>query len=592
MTATRAIATTISGGSFLITDIGPESVFTPEDFSDEQRQIAQTTIDFAEGEILLRAKEIEEKKFDVTRGLLRKAGELGLLSVDIPEQYGGLEMDKVTSALISDCISVLGSFSVAFGAHVGIGTLPLLWYGTPQQKQRYLPKLATGEWIAAYALSESSSGSDAMNIRTQAKLSPDGKCYVLNGEKMWISNAGMASLFTVFAKIDGEKFSAFLIEAGTPGLSVGAEEHKLGIRGSSTCPLVLSDCVVPLENLLGAVGEGHRIAFNVLNVGRYKLGASAVGAARYVFRNGVGFAKQRIAFGKPITEFGLVQEKIADSAAGIYAAEAAVYRTVGAIDAALAGLDKSAQNLSLDVQKGIEEYVIECSILKVWCSEMLETVVDHMLQLHGGYGYVEEYSAERSYRDSRINTIFEGTNEINRLIITGHTLKRALAGRLALLPAIKKMMEEVMAGPASGPREGGELAGQRHLLANAKKLALLSAGAASQKYGTDLAEQQEVMGALADIIAEIYVLESSLLRTEKMTPCKSMAVKLTKYNAARSFRVIETSAQRVIGAVAEGDNLRVQTAIFRRLAKHEPVNTVALGRQIASAMTAAGRFAL
>jgi butyryl-CoA dehydrogenase len=353
---------------------------------------------------------------------------------------------------------------------------------------------------------------------------------------------------------------------------------------------VLADCAVPVENLLGAAGEGHRIAFNVLNVGRYKLGASAIGAARYAFRNGVGFAKQRMAFGKPITEFGLVQEKIADSAAGIYAAEAAVYRTVGAIDAALAGLDKKAQNLSQEVQKRIEEYAIECSILKVWCSEMLETVVDHMLQLHGGYGYVEEYSAERSYRDSRINTIFEGTNEINRLIITGHILRRALSGRLALLPAIKKMMDAVTAGPSAGPRDAGELAEQRYLLANAKKLLLLCAGAASQKYGTDLAQQQEVMGALADIIAEIYVLESSVLRAEKMTLPKSMAVNLTKYYAARSFRIIETAGQRVIGAVAEGDSLRVLMAIFRRLVKHEPVNTVELGRQIAAGMTAAGRF--
>ena len=369
-----------SGGSFLIEDLLPEDIFTPEDFSTEQKQIAQMTIDFAEEKILPRAQEIEEKHFEVSRSLMREAGELGLLSVDVPEEYGGLELDKVTSALIADKIAVSGSFSVTFSAHAGIGTLPLVWYGTPQQKEKYLAKIASGEWIAAYALSESSAGSDAMNIRTQAVLSPDGKHYILNGEKMWISNAGMANLFTVFAKIDGEKFTAFLIEAGTPGLTVCAEEHKLGIRGSSTCPLRLEDCKVPVENLLGEAGKGHHIAFNVLNVGRYKLAAAAIGGARKSFRDGVRYAKDRIAFGKSITSFGLVQEKIADSAAGIYAGEALVYRTVGAIDAALAGLDKTSPSFVQDVQKRIEEFAVECSILKVWGSEMLERVVDQMLQ--------------------------------------------------------------------------------------------------------------------------------------------------------------------------------------------------------------------
>jgi alkylation response protein AidB-like acyl-CoA dehydrogenase len=581
-----------SGGSFLIEDLRPEDVFTPEDFSTEQKQIAEMTANFAEEKILPRVPEIEAKKFEVSRELMREAGALGLLGVDVPEEYGGLELDKVTSALIADKVAVCGSFSVTFSAHAGIGTLPLIWYGTPEQRAKYLGKIASGEWIAAYALSESSAGSDAMNIRTQAKLSEDGKHYVLNGEKMWISNAGIANLFTVFAKIDGEKFTAFLVEAGTPGLTVAAEEHKLGIRGSSTCPLRLEDCKVPVENLLGEAGKGHHIAFNVLNVGRYKLAAAAIGGMRISFRNGVRYAKERVAFGKPITSFGLVQEKIADSAAGIYVGEALVYRAVGAIEAALAGLDKHSATYTQEVQKRIEEFAVECSILKVWASEKLDRVVDDMLQLHGGYGYVEEFPAERSYRDARINRIFEGTNEINRLIITGWMIKRALQGRLALLPAIKQVMDEVMAGPGLRASYEGPLAEERALLAGAKKLGLFCAGAASQRFGNDLADQQEVMGALADVLIEVLALESAILRTEKMAGKSALAVKMTKYYAARSFRIVETAAERVIAAVAEGDMLRTQMAIFRRLAKHEPVNAVTLGREIAAVMVEAGRYAL
>ena len=585
------LAKRASGGSFLIEDLRPEDIFTPEDFSDEQKQIADTTTAFADNEILPAIREIEAKNFDVSRGLMRKAGDLGFLSVDVPEEYGGMELDKVTSALITDKISVSGSFSVTFSAHVGIGMLPLIWYGTSQQKEKYLAKLASGEWIASYALSESSAGSDAMNIRARATLSTDGKSYILNGEKMWISNAGMASLFTVFAKIDGEQFTAFLIEAGTPGLTVAAEEHKLGIRGSSTCAVILNDCHVPVENLLGEAGKGHQIAFNVLNVGRYKLAAAAVGGARNAFRDGIRYAKERKAFGKSITAFGLVQEKIAHCAAGIYAAESVVYRTVGAIDAALAGLDKSSPSYMHQVQKSIEEFAVECSILKFWGSEMLERVVDHMLQLHGGYGYVEEFPAERSYRDSRINKIFEGTNEINRLITTGWMIKRAMQGRLALLPAIQKVMDEVMAGPGARTAYEGDLAAERALLDNAKKLGLFCAGAASQKYGTDLADQQEVMGMLADILAEVLVLDSTILRTQKMAGKNRLAVQLARHYAAHSFSVVVTAAARLIGAVAEGDVLRTQMAIFRRLAKHEPSNTVALGRSISAAMVEAGRYA-
>ena len=591
-TPVAATVRRVSGGSFLIEDIGAHDIFTPEDLSDIQRQIERTTTDFAEKEVLPNIAAIEVKNFEVTRGLLRKAGELGLMSIDVPEEYGGLEMEKVTSALIADKIAACGSFSVAFSAHVGIGTLPLVWYGSAQQKEKYLAKLASGEWIAAYALSEASSGSDAMNIRTQARLSADGRHYVLNGEKMWISNAGMANLFTVFAKIDGEKFSAFLIEAGTAGLAIGPEEHKLGIRGSSTCPLILTDCQVPVENLLGEAGKGHHIAFNVLNVGRYKLGASTIGGAKHAYRDGIRYARERIAFSKPIASFGLVQEMIADSAAAIYAGESLVYRVVGAIDRSLAELDKNSTRLAQDTQRGIEDFAVECSIVKVWCSEMLDGVVDQMLQLHGGYGYVEEFPAERSYRDSRINRIFEGTNEINRLIISGFIMKRAMQGRLALLPAIQRLMDEVLAGPSAREERFGELANQHLLLANAKKLTLFCAGAASQKFGSALGDQQEIMGALADMMMEVLVLESAILRAEKMEGRSPLAVKMTKYYAARSFCTIANAAERVLGAVAEGDTLRTQMTIFRRLTKHEPENTVALGREIATAMTEAGRFTL
>ena len=420
----------VKGGGFLIDESAPEDIFTPEDFSEEQLQIARTASDFSRIEVLPATAEIEAKNFAVMKGLLRKAGELGLFAADVPEAYGGLEMDRVTSALIAESLSQNASFSVAVGAHSGIGMLPLIWYGTPEQKRKYLPKLVTGEWIAAYALSEASSGSDAMNIRARATLSNDGAHYILNGEKMWISNCGFADLYTVFAKIDGEKFSAFLIERTTPGLLPGSEEHKLGIQGSSTCPLILNDCKVPAGSLLGEVGKGHHIAFNILNIGRFKLGAAAVGGAKTAFKHALQYARDRKAFGKSISQFGLIQEKIADCAVGIFVGESLTYRTIGNIDAALADVDHHAEGSSREIQKRIEEYAVECSILKVWGSEMLDMVVDHVVQIYGGYGYVEDYPAARFYRDARINRIFEGTNEVNRLIITGWLMKRAMTGQL------------------------------------------------------------------------------------------------------------------------------------------------------------------
>jgi len=604
MATTLAPSPVVTGGSFLLNEADPANIFTPEDFSDEQQQIASTAAEFATNEVLPAADDIEAKHFDVTRDLLKKAGDLGLMAVDIPEEFGGLAMDKVTSAIVADRMSVLGSFSVAFSAHVGIGTLPIVWYGSEAQKEKYLPKLASGEWIAAYALSEASSGSDAMNVRTRAVR--DGDHYVLNGEKMWITNAGFADLFTVFAKIADPadpdpakaKMSAFLIERNTPGLTVGAEEHKLGIRGSSTCPLILNDCRIPADNLLGQAGKGHHIAFNILNIGRFKLGAACLGGSRSSLANAISYAKERKAFGKSISEFGLIQQKISDSATRIYVGESMGYRTIGAIDAALAAIPESEAHNSREIQKRIEEYAVECSILKVWGSEMLDAIVDHTVQIYAGYGYVEEYPAERAYRDSRINRIFEGTNEINRLIITGFLMKRAMSGQLPLLAAIKSLMDELMSPPSFGESDGADdaLAREAQMLANAKKLALFVSGAASQKYMNGLADQQEVMAALADIILEVYAFDSALARARKLTAAKAphagLAADMTRLYAATAFHIIESAARQVIAAVAEGDMLRTQLAIYRRLVKHEPADTISLSRTIARAAIDKGRYPL
>src|SRR2546426_1121102 len=469
MSTTAVPSSKIIGGSFLLEERRPDEVFTPEDFTEQHQLIAQTTEEFAVNEIVPNIEKMEHKDFSITRDLLKKAGDLGLSSVEIPEAYGGLEMDKVTAAVIADHIAKYAGFATTWGGHTGIGTLPIVYFGTEEQKKKYLPRLAAGEIVGAYALSEASSGSDALNCRARAELSSDGKHYILNGEKMWITNAGFADLFTVFAKIDGEKFSAFLIERNFPGFSVGAEEHKMGIRGSSTCPLILNDCKVPVENLLGEVGKGHVIAFNILNVGRYKLGAGCVGGARNVLQSAIEYARQRKAFGKSIADFGLIREKLATMAVGVFAGEAMIYRTVGMIDAALSEIDSSAPDASREIRKAIEEYAVECSIAKVWCSEMLDRTVDEVVQIYGGYGFVEEYPAERAYRDSRVNRIFEGTNEINRMIITGFLLKRAMTGQLPLMPAIKRIMDEVLAGPTYNEEAGGVLAAERALVGNAKK---------------------------------------------------------------------------------------------------------------------------
>jgi butyryl-CoA dehydrogenase len=580
------------GGSFLLETRTPTEIFTPEDLNEEQRQIASTAAQFAREQILPVADAIEAKQPGVLRAALVKAAELGFTSTDIPEEYGGVGMDKVSSTLISDHISVLASFSTAFGAQTGIGTLPLVWYGTNDQKQRYLPKLASGEWIAAYSLSEASSGSDAMNVRTRAVLSEDGAHYILNGEKMWTTNCGIADLFTVFAKIVDPatgtgKFSAFLVERTFPGLTVGAEEHKLGIRGSSTCPLVFADCKIPAANLLGEAGKGHHIAFNVLNVGRFKLGVACIGGARHALGRMVRYAKERIAFGKPISEFGLIQRKISLSATRLYAAESMAYRTVGMIDASLSQIGEELANNPRETQRRIEDYAVECSILKVYGSEMLSVVADELVATMGGYGYVEEYPAERYYRDARINRIFEGTNEINRLLITGMLMKRALGGKLPLLPAIKKIMDEVTQPPSfeAGSDTSEPLAREAEVLASSRKIALFAAGVASQRFMTALQDQQEVMADIADMIVQVFALESALLRARKLSSAgkasAEVAAAMTGLLAEETMAQAEQAARRVLAACAEGDMLRTQLAILRRLARFTPADSVALSRSVA-----------
>ena len=622
LTASPIVAA--AGGSFLIEERAPGEVFTPEDLNEEQRQIAATAARFAREEILPAAADVEAKKPDAMTALMRKAAELGFTSNDIPEEYGGMGMDKITSALIVDHLAVLASFSTTFGAHTGIGTLPLVWYGTEEQKRRYLPRLATCETIGAYALSEASSGSDAMNIRTRAVLAADGAHYVLNGEKQWISNAGFAGLFTVFAKIvepaDGdekpgaEKFSAFLIERETPGLTVGAEEHKMGIRGSSTCPLVLADCRVPAGNLLGEAGKGHHIAFNVLNLGRLKLGVACVGGARQALGYMIRYANERKAFGRAIAEFGLVQRKISASAARLFAAESMTYRTVGMMDARLGEMEGEVGGGSTsvaipgpksgtwgtraeEVQKRIEEYAVECSMLKVYDSEMLGFVADELVATMAGYGYVEEYPAERCYRDARINRIFEGTNEINRLIVTGWLMKRAQKGQLALAAAIKATMDAAMEPPAlDGGADGDEpLQREGEALKAVKKMALFAAGVASQRFAAGFEEQQEVMADLADMTMGVYALESAWLRARKMGAAgkgAEVAAAMTGLLAEETVAMAEQAARRVLAASAEGDLLRTQLAILRRLARVTPANTVELSRTVARACGRAEKYPL
>lgn len=584
--------TTIKGGSFLIEERLPNEVFTPEDFTEEQRMIAQTTSDFVNGEVVPHLDEIEHKNFDLVVGLLRKAGGLGLLSVDIPEKYEGLGLDKVCSMLVAENLARSGSFSVTHGGHTGIGTWPIIYFGTEAQKKHYLPKLATGELIAAYALTEPGSGSDALNAKTRAVLSEDGKHYILNGTKMWITNAGFADVFITFAKIDGEKFSCFIVERAFPGVTHGKEEHKMGIRGSSTCTVELNDAKVPVENLLGEVGKGHLIAFNVLNMGRFKLGAGCVGGAKISIKEAIKYANERTQFNKPISSFGAIKHKLAEMAIRCYAVESMTYRTAGMIDDALEGLDPDD---STGIMKGIEEYAIECSIMKVFGSEMLGYVVDEMVQVFGGYGYSEEYPAERAYRDARINRIFEGTNEINRMLIPGMLLKRAMKGELPIMKAAQALMEELLSFPSMDEDEEGILAEEAKLVRNAKKVALMVAGSAAQKYMAKLNDQQELLIGAADTLMEIYAMESMILRTQKYAAQYGEEKAALRVEAVRTFVSdsmdrLEIMSRPLLAAIVDGDMLRTQLAALKRFTRHTPYNTIEARQKIANAMIENGKY--
>jgi alkylation response protein AidB-like acyl-CoA dehydrogenase len=594
MTSVAETKKVIKGGSFILEDHDASDVFTPDDLSDEHLMIAQTAREFTEKEIMPLDAEIESKDYELTRGLLRKAGELGLLSIDIPEKYGGAGLDLLSSLVASEAMSGQASFSGSLGAHTTIGTLPIVYFGTDEQKKQYLPRLATAEMIGAYALTESGSGSDALGAKTKAVLSEDGTHYVLNGQKMWITNAGFADVFCVFAKVDGEKFTAFIVERSFPGVSVAPEEHKMGLQGSSTCAVNLEEAKVPAENVLGEIGKGHKIAFNILNLGRLKLGVSTIAGSKRLTSIATDYAKQRFQFGVPISSFGLIKHKLAEMAIRTYVADAMTYRTVGMIEDALVTIDRDNP---ADMLKAIEDYAVECSIIKVVGSETLDYVSDEAVQVFGGNGYSKDYPVERAYRDSRISRIYEGTNEINRLIISGQLLRRAVKGELALFPAAKKLMDEMLSPSIPEEPAEGVFSQERVALGNAKKAAVAVLGSAAQKYRDKVQEQQEVLAAASDIIMEIYGIESAILRTEKFIAGRGEAACANHIDATRTFvsdsiARVEQHAKVALAAMSEGDELRTMLAVLRRYMKYAPINTIAARRRIADSMIEAGKYNL
>jgi len=580
--------TLLKGGEYLIADSQPEDVFTPEDFSDEQRQFGDTTEQFVTNELVPRIEEIDNQNFDIVVEGMRKCGELGLLMMDAPEEYGGLDLDKASSMLVAERIAISGSFSVAYSAHTGIGTLPLIYYGTHEQKEKYLEKLITGEWCSAYCLTEPGSGSDALGAQASAVLSEDGSNYMLNGTKQYITNGGFAQLFTVFAKIDKEHFTAFLIERDFEGLSVGPEEKKMGIKGSSTTPVILDNCKVPVENVLGEIGKGHKIAFNVLNVGRFKLGAAVTGAAKAALETGIKYGNERVQFKKKISSFGAIKEKIADLTADIYAAESLVYRLAGLLDDKLATIEKGIDDYYVQYQKGIEDYAAECGISKVFCSEVLARTVDEVVQIHGGYGFVSDYPAERYYRDERINRIFEGTNEINRLLIPGMILRKAMKGELPLQAEAMKAFEALMTPSFEELDDSLPFAAEKALITNLKTLFLILAGTGVQKFMDKIADEQEILMAAADIAIQIFALESAVLRGEKVLSSYSERrqelLKATiKIFAFRAAETAGSAARKGAFYIEEGDTLTMILSGVRRFSKYDATGLLAAKRLVADA---------
>ncbi|MGB9179822.1 MAG: acyl-CoA dehydrogenase family protein [Pyrinomonadaceae bacterium] len=578
------------GGSFLIEERTPAEVFTPEDFTEEHRMIAEATRDFMDNEVLPRIDDLEKHDWTLARELVHKGAEIGLIGASVPEEYGGLGLDQTSSAIVGENIGRSASFATTLGAQGGIGLLPILYFGTEEAKKKYLPKICSGETITAYALTEAGSGSDALAAKATARLSEDGTHYVLNGEKMWITNAGFADVFVVFAKVDGDKFTGFIVEK-QDGLNPGAEEHKMGIKGSSTCALVLSDVKTPVENLLGEIGKGAKIAFNILNIGRFKLGAMCVGGMKLMIQEAVRYANERHQFGKSISSFGAIKAKLAEMAIRTWVGESMVYRTLGLIEAAIS--DTKDPNAKL---KAIEEYSAECSIIKVALSESADFVADEMVQIYGGYGYSADYPAERAYRDSRINRIFEGTNEINRMLIPGRLMKSALGGNLALLPAAQALMDEVLSPSlASLDEDESVLAAEQKLAQNAKKVALMTLGTAAQKYMMALAEQQEILMGVADIITDTYAMESAILRAKKLAASQgeeaaARYIDITRVFCNDAVERIETNAKNTLAAMSEGDELRTLLAALRRFTKLTPMNTVAARQRIADVLIQANKY--
>ena len=576
----------IKGGAFLIEERTPEEIFTPEDFTDEHRMIAETTRQFVDNEVNPRVDELEKHDWKLSRELIGKAAELGLIGANIPEEYGGLGLDQTSAALIGENIGRSASFATTLGAESGIGLLPIVYFATEAAKNKYLPRIAAGELVTAYALTEAGAGSDAMAGKATAKLSDDGKEYIINGEKMWITNGGFADIFIVFAKVDGDKFSAFIVER-QPGLTSGAEEHKMGIKGSSTTALVLSDVRTPVENLLGEVGKGHKIAFNILNIGRFKLGAMCVGGMKLMVNESVRYANERQQFGKSISSFGAIKAKLGEQAIRTWVGESMIYRTLGMIEAGIGAVDSKDLDARL---RAIEEYAAECSIIKVALSEYCDYVSDEMVQIYGGYGYSADYPAERAYRDSRINRIFEGTNEINRMLIPGRLMKSAMSGRLALLPAAQALMDEVLSPQISGfDDDDSVLAAEQKLTTNAKKVALMTLGTAAQKYMMKLADQQEILMGIADIIMDTYAMESAILRARKLVAkngeqASERYLDMTRVFCNDAVERIEARAKNTLSGMSDGDELRTLLAALRRFTKLQPMNTIVARQRIADAM--------
>lgn len=576
---------TLRGGEFLLREAEPRDTFIYEDFTSEDLLIAQAADEFIRGEVLPKNDAIDHQEEGLAVQLLKKAGELGLLGADLPEMYGGLGLAKMTSTLLAEKMSLQASFAVSTGAHSGIGTLPILFFGTPEQKKKYVPRLATGELVGAFSLSEAGCGSDPLSARTKATLSPDGKHYLLNGEKMWTTNAGWADVFIVFAKIDGEQFSAFIVERGFPGVSVGREEHKLGIKGSSTRRVILENAQVPVENLLHIAGKGHHVAFGVLNIGRFKLAAAALGGCREALTIATQYAKDRQQFGKSIAEFGLIKEKLAEMATRIFALESAVYRTAGMLNEAFHGIDAGAENANELYHHADEEFPVECAILKVLGSEVLDFVADETVQIHGGFGYTEEFPAAQIYRDSRINRIFEGTNEINRLLMLDQMMKRAMKGKLPGMmeaaQAIRSELNQPMM-PSPDPTDPVEQV-ERHVK-NAKKIILMTAGMAVEEVGMQLQEKQEIVARLSDCMIHLFAMESAWLRVRKLQEKgldATIASAMMQVYAYDAFDAIEASARRAILSFVEGDMRHILLTALKRYARRIEINTMELRRKIA-----------